>query len=79
VGAFARSLDLGFPLLSDWPENRVTQAYGTFVEGRNVSRRVTYVVNREGIIRAEIVSDQEMSRHAEESLRVVRELEGVEE
>ena len=54
----------------------MTQAYGTFVEGRGVSRRVTYVVDREGVIRAEIVSDQNMTKHAEDALVAVEALEG---
>ncbi len=41
-----------------------------------MSRRVTYVVNREGVIRAEIVSDQDMARHSQDALKVVQEIEG---
>jgi peroxiredoxin (alkyl hydroperoxide reductase subunit C) len=75
--AFATSLELNFPLLSDFPHNEATRAYGTYDAEAGVSRRVTYVVDREGIIRAEIVSDEDMSQHAREALRVVFDLEGI--
>ncbi len=63
-------------MISDFPRNEVTQAYGTFVEGREVSRRVTFVVDKEGVIRAEIVSDQDMSKHSEDALAAVKQIEG---
>ena len=37
---------------------------------------MTYVVNKQGVVRAEIVSDQDMTRHSVDALAVVRELEG---
>jgi peroxiredoxin len=76
VGSFARSLNLNFPMLSDFPENKATKAYGTYNAAQGVSRRVTFVVDSEGILRGEIVSDEDMARHADESLALVREVEG---
>jgi mycoredoxin-dependent peroxiredoxin len=70
-------MGLNFPLLSDFPNYATTRAYGTFVEGRSVSRRVTYVVDKEGVIQAEVVSDMDMARHSQEALEKVRELEGI--
>jgi mycoredoxin-dependent peroxiredoxin len=70
-------MGLNFPLLSDFPNYTTTRAYGTFVEGRGVSRRVTYVVDKEGVIQAEVVSDMDMARHSQEALEKVRELEGI--
>ncbi len=78
IGAFARSIELNFPLLSDFPKNEATKAYGTYNAERGTSRRITYVVDTEGVIRAEIVSDQDMTRHAEEALAAVRRLGGSE-
>lgn len=77
AGEFARSLSLKFPLLSDWPKNEVARAYGTLDEDRPVSRRVTFVIDKEGIVRGQVVSDTDMAKHARESLRLVRELEGL--
>lgn len=75
VGEFGRSLTLNFPLLSDFPEHAATKAYGTYNPERDVSRRVTFVIDGEGILQAEIISDEDMSAHAERSLARVRELE----
>jgi peroxiredoxin len=79
IGVFANSLDLNFPLLSDFPENKATKTYGTYNPEYGTSNRRTYVVDKAGIIRAEIVSDDDMSRHAEDALRTVREIEGLEQ
>ena len=73
--AFANSLNLNFPLLSDFPDNAVTKAYGTYNPATGLSRRVTYVVDKEGTVQAEIVSDEQMTRHAEEALQVVQKLQ----
>ena len=78
VGAFAKSLDLTFPLLSDFPRNETVMAYGTYNPERGTSRRITYVLDKEGVIQAEIVSDDDMSRHSAEALTAVNTLEGVE-
>ena len=75
LGVFGKSLDLNFPLLSDFPRHEATTAYGTYKPDLGTSRRITYVVDKEGIIRAEIVSDDNMTRHAERALEVVQSLE----
>lgn len=74
AGAFARSLNLNFPLLSDWPRNEATRAYDVFDAERSVARRVTFVVDGEGLIRGVVESDTDMMKHATESLRIIREL-----
>ncbi len=63
--------------MSDWPQNQVSKTYGTFVDERSVSRRITYVVDKEGVIRNEIVSDQDMTKHSEDALAAVKALEGL--
>jgi peroxiredoxin len=75
IGIFANSLNLNFPLLSDFPENNATKAYGTYNPQTGQSRRITYVVDKEGIVRAEIESDDDMSHHAERALEVAQDLE----
>jgi peroxiredoxin len=75
IGIFANSLNLNFPLLSDFPENKATKTYGTYNPQTGTSRRITYVVDKEGIVRAEIESDNDMSHHAEKALEVVRGVE----
>lgn len=55
----------------------MTKTYGTFVEGRSVSRRMTYVIDKDGVVRNEIVSDMDMSKHSEDALAAVRALDGL--
>ena len=73
-GAYAKSLELNFPLLSDWPHNATAKAYDVWREDRNLPSRVTYVIDKEGIVRGVIESERDMEVHSREALRVVREL-----
>jgi peroxiredoxin (alkyl hydroperoxide reductase subunit C) len=77
LAVFAHSIDLNFPLLSDFPQHQATQAYGTYDPASGTSRRVTFVVDMDGVVQAEIVSDHDMRRHASEAIDVVRKLQGV--
>lgn len=45
--AFARSLGLSFPLLSDW-KREVSAAYGVLLPERAISARATFVVGKDG-------------------------------
>ncbi len=74
AGAFTRSLNLTFPLLSDWPRNEATKTYDVYDDERSTARRVTFVVDREGVIRDVVESETDMMKHASQSLRAVREL-----
>ena len=48
----------GFPLLSDfWPHGAVAQAYGVFDAERGVALRGTFIIDREGIVRWQVVND----------------------
>lgn len=73
-GAFARELGLPFPLLSDWPRYETCRAYDVWREDRPVPSRVTYVIDKDGIIRGVIESETDMEMHSREALRIVREL-----
>jgi peroxiredoxin len=75
LGAWSKELGLWFPLLSDWPRNEVSRAYGTFNDERSVSNRVTFVIDKRGVVRAVISDEQDMERHAREALDKVRELQ----
>jgi len=48
--AFAAQLGLSFPLLSDFLDRKVSQAYGVFVPQYAIAGRVTFVINSEGKI-----------------------------
>ena len=47
-----------FPILADyWPHGEVSRAYDSFDEQYGYSKRVTYVLDAEGVIREVIASD----------------------
>ncbi len=49
--AFADFLKLNFPLLSDFPEGKATQAYGVFNAERKLAQRSYFIVDKQGVIR----------------------------
>jgi peroxiredoxin Q/BCP len=73
-GVFAKSLELTFPLLSDWPRYAAAKTYDVWRENMNLPARVTYVIDREAIIRGVIESETDMDIHSREALRIVKEL-----
>jgi len=75
-GAFARSLELNFPLLSDWPRYETARAYDVWRDNLNIAALVTYVIDREGVIRGVVESETDMDVHSREALRIVREVAG---
>ena len=48
--AFASSLDLPFPLLSDFLDRHVSQEYGIFIPKYAIANRVTFVIGDDGRI-----------------------------
>jgi peroxiredoxin Q/BCP len=48
--AFAESLGLTFPILSD-EEKTVSQKYGVLIPLIRLAHRVTFVINKQGVIR----------------------------
>ena len=75
-GAFAKELQLNFPLLSDWPRYEAAKAYDAWRENVNLAARVTYVIDEEGVIRGVVESETDMDIHSREALRIARELAG---
>src|SRR3970040_3038794 len=73
-GAFARELGLNFPLLSDWPRYETAKAYDVWRDNINIAARVTYVIDKEGVIRGVVESETDMEVHSREALRIVKEL-----
>ncbi len=72
---FAEKHGLRFMLLSD-PEGRVAAAYGVLKSGvrRPSARRVTFVIDAEGVVREVIANVRPAERHAELALEAVRRL-----
>lgn len=48
--AFVDSLGLGFPLLSDFLDRKVSKEYGVYLPEYGVSDRVTFVIDEKGVI-----------------------------
>ena len=73
--AFARDYNLAFPLASD-RQKIVCRAYGALWFGGIAIRRVTYVVDKNGIIRGKARHEVHIERHWQYVLKVLREIEG---
>ncbi len=74
ANAFAESLGAEFPLLGDWPLNKVARAYDVYQEDRYIARRVTYVIDKDRVIRAVIDEPREMEKHSQDALAAVKSL-----
>ncbi len=48
--AFAKQLNLGFPLLSDFAKREVAAKYGVLIPDRGFANRATFVIDRDGKI-----------------------------
>lgn len=48
--AFAASLGLAFPLLSDFVDRHVSQEYGIYIAKAAIANRVTFVIDKDGKI-----------------------------
>ncbi|CAL9425366.1 Alkyl hydroperoxide reductase E [Streptomyces sp. enrichment culture] len=66
---FGEQEDLPFPLLSDfWPHGNVSRAYGVFDEDKGCAVRGTFVIDRQGVVRATVSSAIADARDAGEYL-----------
>ena len=65
---------LAFPLLSDFQRNMVSN-YGVLKIDEGVAYRGTFIIDPKGIIRHITISDNEIGRSVEETLRVVKALQ----
>lgn len=68
---FSAHNDFDFPLLSD-PDRSVARSFGVKRPGPLFNRRATFVIDREGRLLAEISSETNMNKHADEALAVLR-------
>jgi peroxiredoxin len=64
---FAEKEGYEFPVLADfWPHGAVAQSYGIFDDVRGCSLRGTYVIDKEGIVRWQIVNGLGDARNLED-------------
>lgn len=74
--AYADRDRLGFPLLSDfWPHGEVARAYGVFDAAAGVAVRGTFVVDREGLLRWQVVNSRGTARDLDGLRRALDDLE----
>jgi peroxiredoxin Q/BCP len=64
---FAEKNGFEFPLLSD-PDRIVARQYGVKRPGPLFNRRATFVIGADGLLVAEIRSEVDMARHADQAL-----------
>src|SRR5438045_4861595 len=67
---FAEKHGFEFPLLSD-PDRAVARQYGVKRPGPLFNRRATFVIGADGLLLAEIRTEVDMARHADEALAVL--------
>ncbi len=70
--AFRKDLGCDFPILGDWPRNLTGQAYGVFQPDRFTHKRMTFVLDKDHIVRHIVEDPREFERHAVEALEAVQ-------
>jgi peroxiredoxin Q/BCP len=72
--SFASSFDLPFPLVSD-RGSEIAKAFGVARAGGWLpSRRVTFVIDREGVVRRVISAELDVNQHTREALAAIEAL-----
>ena len=72
--SFASTLDLPFPLVAD-DGGKIAKAYGIArLGGWLPARRVTFVIDREGVVQKAISAELDVAAHAREALETVESL-----
>ncbi len=73
-GSFAKSLGLPYPLLAD-RDAAIARSYGVSrIGGWLPSKRVTFVIDRDGVVRKVIAAELDAAKHAREALAAVEAL-----
>ena len=67
-------MGLRFPLVSDWPRYRTSTAFEAYQPDKGWDLRVTYVIDREAVVRFVLHDEDNMPRHAAEALEAVKAL-----
>jgi len=56
----------------DYPRHTPSRAFGVYDEERETDRRVTFVIDKEGVVRHVIDEPRDMMRHSREALEVIK-------
>ena len=75
---FAESLKLPYPLLSDFPEAKVTRSYGVFNDKTLLAVRSFFLIDPQGIIRKKWIIENPTTTvvYSDALLRDIREVMG---
>jgi peroxiredoxin len=72
---FAEQEGLDYPLLSDfWPHGETSRAYGVFDEEKGCAVRGTFIIDKEGVVRWNVVNGLPDARDLNEYLKVLESL-----
>ncbi len=63
---------LNFPLVAD-NDNRISKAYGVYNEEKNRARRVTFIIDKDGIVR-HIIDRVNVNTHAQDVISLLKQL-----
>ncbi|PTX51476.1 peroxiredoxin (alkyl hydroperoxide reductase subunit C) [Melghirimyces profundicolus] len=63
-----------YPLGAD-PTHRVSRDYGVLIEEEGVAQRGLFIIDPEGIVRYQVVTDENVGRSVDETLRVLQALQ----
>jgi len=63
-----------FPVLAD-TSHAISRAYGVLIEEEGIALRGTFIIDPEGVLKYSLVSDLNVGRSVEETLRVVQALQ----
>jgi peroxiredoxin len=70
---FAASLNANFPMIGD-STGKITKAYGVLWPLIGLPRRITFVIDREGIVRGVLDFELQIGKHLDETLALLRKL-----
>jgi Peroxiredoxin len=71
---FCNEQKLPFPLLAD-PDGKIAKLFGVFNEERKLSKRVTFIIDPKGIVRA-VDEKVNVRTHGQDLIKRLKELQG---
>jgi len=69
---FLERYKLNFPLIAD-TDNKISKAYGVYNEEKGRARRVTFIIDKDGIVR-HIIDRVNVDTHAQDVISVLKQL-----
>jgi peroxiredoxin Q/BCP len=74
--ALTDTLDLPFPVLSDFPELKAIRSYGVLHTSPIMARRAFFLIDKQGVVRGRWLADDSATFASEPILQVAREVVG---